>query len=108
MPVRRAAAVAVTAALAFGISLIPAEGSPLPLSAPPTVALASPSALLPVATHYSNCAKLNKKYPHGVGKKGARDHTSGTPVTNFTRSNTVYAANKARDRDKDGIACERH
>ena len=57
---------------------------------------------------YSNCEKLNKDFRHGVGKPGARDKTSGTPVTNFTRNKKVYDMNKkARDRDKDGIACEK-
>jgi hypothetical protein len=41
-----------------------------------------------------------------VGKPGAVDHTSGTPVTNFAVDSAVYAANTARDGDKDGIACE--
>lgn len=60
------------------------------------------------AKKYSNCAKLNKDFRHGVGKPGARDKTSGTPVTNFTRNKKVYDTNKkARDRDKDGIACEK-
>jgi hypothetical protein len=57
-----------------------------------------------------NCTKLNKKYPHGVGKRSARDKTSGTPVTNFKKSNRLYRTamkhNKGLDRDKDGIACE--
>lgn len=56
---------------------------------------------------YKNCAKLNKDYPHGVGKPGARDKTSGKPVTNFKRSAALYKTNKSRDRDKDGIACEK-
>ncbi len=50
------------------------------------------------------------KYPHGVGRAGARDKTSGTPVTTFTRSTKLYrlamSHNKALDRDKDGVACE--
>jgi hypothetical protein len=49
----------------------------------------------------------NRRYPHGVGKVGARDHTSGTPVTNFKRSNTLYRQNAHLDRDKDGMACEK-
>jgi Excalibur calcium-binding domain len=57
---------------------------------------------------YPNCKALNARYPHGVGRFGARDHTSGTPVTNFRRSNRLYRQNKARDRDGDGIACEKH
>jgi hypothetical protein len=54
---------------------------------------------------------VNKKYRHGVGKVGARDKTSGTPVTNFKRSNFLYKTamryNRGLDRDKDGIACEK-
>ena len=58
-------------------------------------------------TRYANCKALNAKYPHGVGLPGARDKTTGTPVTNFTRNRAVYLANTARDRDKDKIACEK-
>ena len=62
-------------------------------------------------TLYKNCTNLNKKYPHGLGKVGARDHTSGTPVTNFRRSTKLYKVamsyNRGLDRDKDGIACEK-
>jgi Excalibur calcium-binding domain len=40
---------------------------------------------------------------------GARDHTSGTPVTNFKRSTKLYKVamsyNGALDRDKDGVGC---
>lgn len=70
---------------------------------------------VPVTAHttgiHDNCTKLNQKWPHGVGKRRARDTTSGTPVTNFHRN--TYAYNKAMnhngtlDRDKDGIACEK-
>lgn len=59
------------------------------------------------AKKYKNCAALNRDYPHGVGKKGARDKTSGTPVTTFTVSSSLYAANRGKDRDGDGIACEK-
>jgi hypothetical protein len=55
---------------------------------------------------FRNCTALNKVYPHGVGKVGARDKTSGEPVRNFRRSNKLYRENKKSDRDKDGIACE--
>jgi hypothetical protein len=57
-----------------------------------------------------NCTAMHRKYPHGVGRVGARDKTSGTPVTNFKRSNTLYATamryNRGLDRDGDKIACE--
>ncbi|MBM3678488.1 MAG: excalibur calcium-binding domain-containing protein [Actinobacteria bacterium] len=70
------------------------------------VALAAP-AVSATPRKFRNCAALNKVYPHGVGRVGARDSTSGTPVTNFKRSNALYLVNKGRDRDNDGIACER-
>lgn len=66
---------------------------------------------------FKNCTAMNKVYPHGVGRKGARDKTSGTPVTAFKRSKRVYSYNdggtnrhpgeKDLDRDNDGIACEK-
>lgn len=59
------------------------------------------------AKTYRNCTALNKDYPHGVGKPGARDKTSGTPVRNFKVSTTLYNANTKSDRDKDKIACEK-
>ncbi len=62
------------------------------------------------AKTYSNCTALNKDYPHGVGRKGAKDKVRGKtkPVTNFKVSNALYQANKNKsDRDKDGIACEK-
>jgi len=57
---------------------------------------------------FANCTSLNARYPHGVGRWGAHDHTSsGEPVTTFKRSNVLYLANKGLDRDKDKIACEK-
>lgn len=67
----------------------------------------STSANAAPAKAYKNCTQLNKAYKHGVGKPGARDKTSGQPVTNFKRSAALYKQNKGRDRDKDGIACEK-
>jgi uncharacterized membrane protein len=84
--VRRTLAAASTAALLLGAAASP-----------------SPAA----AKTYKNCTALNKAYPHGVGRKGARDRTSGKPVTNFKVSNSLYAANRHSDRDGDGIACEK-
>ncbi|HTW17322.1 MAG TPA: excalibur calcium-binding domain-containing protein [Nocardioides sp.] len=56
---------------------------------------------------FANCDAMHRVYPHGVGKPGARDKTSGKPVTSFKRSKALYKANKKSDRDKDGIACEK-
>jgi Excalibur calcium-binding domain len=64
-----------------------------------------------VVAPWKNCTQVNKRYPHGVGRVGARDKTSGTPVTSFKRSNFLYKTamshNRGLDRDKDGIACEK-
>ena len=61
----------------------------------------------PKPKSYANCTALHKVYPHGVGKKGAKDKTKGTPVRTFTVDSKTYAKNKKSDADKDGIACER-
>ena len=63
------------------------------------------------ATTFANCTAMHKKYPHGVGKSGARDLISGRyirgkSVTTFKVSTALYTANKKSDRDKDGVACE--
>ncbi len=61
---------------------------------------------------YTNCTSLHTRWKHGVGKRYARDHTSGTPVTNFYHSTYQYRIainhNSRLDADKDGIACEAH
>lgn len=72
---------------------------------------ASPNATRPAV--FKNCTNFNKRYPHGVGRRGARDKTkSGDPVRNFLRSNVIYSRamrwNSDLDRDKDRIACEKH
>ena len=60
---------------------------------------------------HDNCTNLNKKWPHGVGRRNAVDKTSGVRVTNFYRNNDAYWAaehhNGTLDRDNDGIACEK-
>ena len=76
-----------------------------------------PANAAPAPKSYKNCTELNKVYPHGVGKSGARDKTSGKPVTTFRVSSTVYSYNDGGakrdfreydlDRDNDGIACEK-
>jgi hypothetical protein len=80
------------------------------ISSAPSGALATdarPS--VQTVAHYSNCTAMNRLYRHGVGKPGARDHVSGRarPVTNFYKNLALYNANKGRDRDGDGIACEK-
>jgi len=73
------------------------------------VTVASAEARIP--SPWQNCKAVNAKYPHGVGRFGARDKTAGDPVTNFKHSNLLYAKamrwNKGLDRDHDKIACEK-
>ena len=61
---------------------------------------------------HDNCTKFNKRYPHGVGTRNARDRGAADPVTNFKRSNRIYwraeGHNGSLDRDNDRVACERH
>lgn len=57
---------------------------------------------------YRNCTALNRVYPSGVARPGARDRTVGRAVTGYRVDRRVYTANKRLDRDRDGIACERH
>jgi hypothetical protein len=75
-------------------------------------AVAAPVAVEAKAKHYANCTKLQKVYPHGVGKPNARDKVSGAyrpgrSVTTFKKSTSLYNANKDKDRDGDGVACEK-
>lgn len=58
---------------------------------------------------HDNCTNFNKRFPHGVGQRGAHDR--GGDVTNFKRSNRIYNRaerhNSGLDRDNDRIACEK-
>lgn len=56
---------------------------------------------------FSNCKALNKKYPGGVAKSGSVTNTGGTTHFAPTVSAKIYKENKSKDRDHDGIACER-
>jgi hypothetical protein len=62
---------------------------------------------------WKSCTIVNKRFPHGVGKRYAHDRVRGTtaPVTTFKRSTRLYniamSYNKRLDADKDGIACEK-
>jgi hypothetical protein len=62
-----------------------------------------------IPAQWKNCTQVNKRYPHGIGKVGARDKTTGAPaVTTFKRSTWLYriamSFNRRLDRDKDAIA----
>ena len=74
-------------------------------------AVTVPAAVAHTTGIHDNCTELNKKWPHGVGRKGAHDRTTGTPVRNFYRSTKQYnlavSHNGTLDRDGDKIACEK-
>lgn len=56
---------------------------------------------------YPNCQALNKDYKGGVAKlKTTKNKGSKTYYKPYV-SKDLYNKNKSRDRDKDGIACER-
>lgn len=65
-------------------------------------------------TKYKNCSALNKKYPGGISKAGAKDMTkkkgklvAASPKKSPTVDDALYGINKKLDSDKDGIACEK-
>jgi hypothetical protein len=65
-----------------------------------------------VTAPWNNCTQVHTRYPHGVGRAGARDRVRGStaPVTTFKRSTSLYNLamrnNRDLDRDRDGVACE--
>lgn len=56
---------------------------------------------------YSNCKELNKDYKGGVAKSSSTKNKGGKTKYKPYVSKALYDANKGKDRDKDGIACER-
>ena len=55
---------------------------------------------------YKNCAAVNKVYAHGIAKKGYSKTASGLTAAPFVNTK-LYNLNKSKDRDGDGVACER-
>ncbi|MEK4229264.1 excalibur calcium-binding domain-containing protein [Solibacillus sp. FSL H8-0538] len=60
-----------------------------------------------VEQKFSNCKELNKVYSGGVAKDGQVKNKGGKTKLKPTVSAAVYKLNAGKDRDKDGIACER-
>nr|WP_233281234.1 excalibur calcium-binding domain-containing protein [Paenibacillus algicola] len=56
---------------------------------------------------YSNCTELNKVYKGGVAKKAGIQNKGGKTKYKPFVSAALYEANYKKDRDKDGIACEK-
>jgi hypothetical protein len=88
LKVVRGFAVAGIAALFVTMVVAPAEAAPTPRA-------------------YKNCTELNKVYKGGVAKNAKVRNKGGKTRYKPTVSAKVYSLNTARDRDKDGIACER-
>jgi hypothetical protein len=59
------------------------------------------------AKKFKNCAAVHKVYKHGIAKsRAAARHANG--LTGAPKiSAALYKANKGKDRDHDGVACER-
>ena len=72
-------------------------------------ALATPSNGSPslINKKFANCTALNEVYPGGVAKNSKVTNMGG--VTNYLPvvKPKIYKANASKDRDKDGISCER-
>jgi hypothetical protein len=56
---------------------------------------------------FANCTALNKVYPGGVAKSSKVSNVGGKTRFKPTVDAKVYEANRSKDRDKDGIACEK-
>lgn len=56
---------------------------------------------------YRNCKEMNKDYKGGVARSASVRNKGGKTKYKPFVSKELYDANKARDRDKDLIACER-
>ena len=56
---------------------------------------------------FANCAAMNKLYPGGVAKNSKVTNKGGATNYNPSVKPKIYKANSSKDRDKDGIACER-
>ena len=69
-----------------------------------TPSLGSPA---PMDRKFANCTELNDVYPGGVAKNSKVANKGG--ATNYTPlvKPKIYKANASKDRDKDGLACER-
>lgn len=56
---------------------------------------------------FKNCTELNKVYKGGVTKDAKVKNKGGKTKYAPTVSAEIYKANAGKDRDNDGIACER-
>ena len=72
-------------------------------------AMAAPSSGSPALADkkFANCEALNSVYPGGVAKNSKVINTGGATKYLPALKPKIYKANSSKDRDKDGIACER-
>jgi hypothetical protein len=56
---------------------------------------------------FSNCTELNKVYPGGVAKNKKVKNKGGATKNMPAIKPSIYKKNASKDRDRDGIACER-
>jgi hypothetical protein len=82
-------------AIGFCLALIVGVGHPVA------------GASTPLTQKFSNCAELNKVYPGGVAKSSKVKNQGGKTKYKPAVDAKIYEANKSKDRDKDGIVCER-
>ena len=61
------------------------------------------------AKSFKNCSAMQKTYKGGVAKNKAAQQKAIADGVEYppTVNAKIYAANASRDRDKDGVACER-
>ena len=86
---KRMSAIVLSASLAFGVSAV------------------SPASTDAAAKSFKNCTELNKSYKGGVAMNSKVKNKGGKTKYKPLASADLYNANKDKDRDKDGIACER-
>ena len=62
---------------------------------------------LVVTKKFANCTELNRVYPGGVAKSKPVKNNGGATKKKPIVSAALYSENKTKDRDGDGIACEK-
>jgi hypothetical protein len=73
------------------------------------LASANPTYATPISFErkFANCTELNKVYPGGVAKNGKVKNKGGATKNTPAVRPAIYKKNVSKDRDKDGIACEK-
>ena len=59
------------------------------------------------AKRFKNCTEMNKVYKGGVAKSKTTKNKGGKTRYKPYVNKALYDANQSKDRDKDGISCER-